>query len=145
MKVTFMGQNNKVKYSDYVKMTKYMLELLLTPKEINQLTVNLSFERGNPDHVGKKGETFEEEFGEYHIWIRPTMSIREQILTTAHELVHVKQFVRKELCPTTGKILSRSLRKLNPTNSDDYFDNPSEIEANGRAPGLVQRYMRNSS
>lgn len=140
MKITFMGKNDKIKYSEYVKMIEFFCKKLIKPKDLDKLTVNISFERGNPDHVRKKGETFEEDLYEYSVWIRPTMCIKEQQLTLAHELVHVKQFLYRQMCPETGKILSRALKNMSCSN--DYWDNPAEIEANGRAFGLIMQYMQ---
>jgi hypothetical protein len=140
MKITFTDTNTKLSTKEYVAMTKFMCDLLLKRDELKDIVLNVSFDRNNPMNRGLKGHTMHQDDNEYEIWIRPTMSSKEQRLTFAHELVHLKQYVRKELCPFSGKVLSKSLQSLNPNGSDDYYDNPTEIEAYGRAPGLVARY-----
>ena len=142
MKITFTGRNDKITCAEYSRMARFMLPLLMKSHETRDIQINISFERDDPMNRGMKGHTMDQEDGEYEIWIRPTMSAKEQRLTFAHELVHVKQYVRKELCPFSGKVLSKSLQSLDTEHSGDYYDNPSEIEANGRAVGLVARYIQ---
>jgi len=133
--------NHKVSIEEYCSMATFFAECLLSPEETKKLKLNLSFVL-DADSVGHKGYTMHEDDWSYLIWIRPSMATHEQMMTFAHEFVHVKQFIRKELCPTTGKTLTKSLQKLNPSNSDDYWDHPCEIEAYGRSFGLVHRYSR---
>lgn len=42
-------------------------------------------------------------------------------------MVHIKQLIRDEFIETESE--------------SDYWDNPSEIEAYGRTPGLLARYI----
>ena len=77
---------------------------------------------------------------EFEIYINPSAGKRKQLITIAHEMVHVKQFARNELKYNTrrnvdkwqGQYISREV---------DYFDKPWEIEAFGRELGLYLRYM----
>ena len=52
--------------------------------------------------------------------------MRDFITTVAHEMVHVKQYVKGEL--------------VNIEEDIDYWDRPSEIEAHGREVGLFIRW-----
>ena len=60
--------------------------------------------------------------------------------TLAHELVHVKQFVKGEVSKKNLVLISNTLKGMQ-TESTNYWDNPMEIEAFGRTPGLVHRWI----
>jgi hypothetical protein len=78
--------------------------------------------------------------------------IGDMIQTLAHEMVHVKQYVRNELGNKSvlvcrgDKIVLRSQwmgEVWEPKgNEDAYFDAPWEIEAYGRERGLAVRFMK---
>jgi len=140
MRCIFRGTNKKITDDVFRDMAKYMLGLLMTPEEMNTLELKIGFDHNGREYAGYKGFTHHDYGNSYVIWIRPSMSRHEQKLAFAHELVHVKQFVRGELCKNSGRVLSKSLQRLNPTKSKHYFDDPAEIEAHGRAIGLVCRW-----
>ena len=56
--------------------------------------------------------------------------------TLGHEMVHVKQYARRELHPTTDAWMGKT---YNPKKIS-YWDLPWEIEAHGREIGLFIRY-----
>lgn len=66
--------------------------------------------------------------------------ILRSLMIVAHEMVHVKQYARKELgyCGRSG----RSKWQGSLVNDDDisYWDLPWEIEAHGREKGLVYQW-----
>ena len=66
------------------------------------------------------------EDNEYEIDIKRSLRMRDMLITLAHEMVHVKQYVKGEMPEdiTTG----------------DYWDRPHEIEAHGRETGLFIRW-----
>ncbi len=135
--------NTKLSKKQYTDFASYVFGLLLTPEEMRTLKLDISFEK-DPDNAGYKGYTMHDSGSSYRIWIRASMSADEQLLTFAHEAVHVKQMMHGELCPNTGRTLSKSLQKMNANQSEEYFDQPCEIEAYGRAVGLVARYNKRS-
>lgn len=140
MLTTFSGTNNKLDRDDYLDMMKFMLPMLLTKKEMRGIELHIEFE--SDDTKNMNGYIYPNSRRKYVLYVRPTISAKNQKMVFAHELVHLKQYLRKELCPSTGKALSKVLQKLNPDKSDDYYDHPCEIEAFGRAVGLVVRYDR---
>lgn len=139
MKIFFFGENKKVSNEEFVKMAKFFVKLLLKKKERKNLILNISFEK---DDKMKHAYAYVQHMtkDEYFIWIHPKSSIKKQIKSLAHELVHVKQFVKGEVDKTNLVILSNALKGMQ-TESSDYWDNPMEIEAFGRTPGLYRRYM----
>jgi hypothetical protein len=76
----------------------------------------------------------------FEIRLDKDMSLRKKLLSVAHEMVHVKQFTRKELEHTSS--VNRQLwrgKKYNTKNR--YYDLPWEIEAYGRELGLFNRWV----
>ena len=71
------------------------------------------------------------EDNEYEIDIKRSLRMRDMLTTLAHELVHVKQYVKGEMpeCIAEG----------------DYWDRPHEIEAHGRETGLFIRWAEKNN
>ena len=63
---------------------------------------------------------------DYEIEIKRSLCMREMLTTLAHELVHVKQYIRGEMPEKLSE--------------GDYWDRPHEIEAHGRETGLFIRW-----
>lgn len=78
-----------------------------------------------------------------NIYTPPNPSLRYIISTLAHEMVHVKQFVRNELIdlPSTNYNVSVFKNKKYNLNRVAYYDQPWEIEAFGRERGLTREYF----
>ena len=72
---------------------------------------------------------------EYELEIDRTLTLRKLLTTVAHEMVHVKQYVRREL---VGDYTWQG-KTINPKRCD-YWDQPWEIEAHGRECGLFVRW-----
>jgi hypothetical protein len=68
---------------------------------------------------------------DYEVDIKRSLRMRDMLITLAHELVHVKQYVKKEM----PKKLSEG----------DYWDRPYEIEAHGRETGLFIRWVEQNN
>ena len=70
-------------------------------------------------------------------------SLKYIISTLAHEMVHVKQFVKNELIdlPSTNYNVSMFKNKKYNLNRVSYYDQPWEIEAFGRERGLTKEYF----
>jgi len=60
--------------------------------------------------------------------------------TLAHELVHVKQYIRGELTWRDAGLLWKGVNH-NPKNLLHYYDLPYEIEAHGREYGLLFGFL----
>ena len=68
---------------------------------------------------------------EFEVDIKSTLTLREMLITLAHELVHVKQYIRGEMPEKLGE--------------GDYWDRPYEIEAHGRETGLFIRWAEKNN
>ena len=73
---------------------------------------------------------------EFELEIDKKQPMRRMLETIAHEMVHVKQFARRELHPSTDKWYGKT---YNPKKVS-YWDLPWEIEAHGREVGLFVRW-----
>lgn len=72
---------------------------------------------------------------EFELEIDKKLTLRKLLTTVAHEMVHVKQYARREL---TGDYTWQN-KTYGPKNCD-YWDQPWEIEAHGRETGLFIRW-----
>ena len=73
---------------------------------------------------------------EFEIEIDNSQPLRRLLETVAHEMVHVKQFARRELHPAKDTWYGKT---YNPKKVS-YWDLPWEIEAHGREVGLFVRW-----
>jgi len=73
---------------------------------------------------------------EFTIRADASQPLRRILETIAHEMVHVKQYARRELHPSKEAWLGKT---VNPKKLS-YWDLPWEIEAHGREVGLFVRY-----
>ena len=72
----------------------------------------------------------------FEIEVDRTQPLRRLLETIAHEMVHVKQYARRELHPSTNTWCGKT---YNP-DKVSYWDLPWEIEAHGREVGLFIRW-----
>jgi hypothetical protein len=80
---------------------------------------------------------------DFEIEVNKDLTMRTLLETVAHELVHVKQYARKELFETSvGK--HRWLNEWYDEGTTSYWDLPWEIEAHGRETGLFVRWAQNN-
>ena len=73
---------------------------------------------------------------QFEIELDRTLSQRKLLETLAHEMVHVKQYARRELHPVNDTWCGKT---YNPKKTS-YWDLPWEIEAHGREVGLFVRW-----
>ena len=78
---------------------------------------------------------------EFTIEIDSSMSIRNILITLAHEMVHIKQWAKDEMYEyyNTPKMVRFKGEKMH-MDKVDYWDYPWEIEAFGRQLGLFVRF-----
>ena len=98
-------------------------------------TLNITVKLCKPD--GALGYCLETDNNRtFEIEIDKTQSLRSLLETVAHEMVHVKQFARRELHPANDTWFGKT---YNPKKVS-YWDLPWEIEAHGREVGLFVRW-----
>jgi hypothetical protein len=77
----------------------------------------------------------------FEIDVRRDLKLRTLLETVAHEMVHVKQYARRELHPVHNTWCGKT---INPKKTS-YWDLPWEIEAHGREAGLFVRWAEQNS
>ena len=123
------GSNSQKKHT--TKMVEFCANKLMPRIQNLWITVNLCKPEGAVGYCLELDDnrTFELE-------IDHTQPLRQLLETVAHEMVHVKQYARRELNPNKEVWLGKT---YNPK-SMSYWDLPWEIEAHGREVGLFIRY-----
>jgi hypothetical protein len=76
---------------------------------------------------------------EFNIDVNSKLKLRTLLETVAHELVHVKQFARGELYQSSVTMKHRWQGKWYKR-TPSYWNQPWEIEAHGREPGLFVQW-----
>tara|TARA_E500000178_G_C17036509_1_gene763707 strand:+ start:6062 stop:6496 length:435 start_codon:yes stop_codon:yes gene_type:complete len=115
----------------YVESIAFFCIDKLMPK-MESLDINIKLRTIPEDSYGY---CMSETTREFDIEIDKNLTLRKLLTTVAHEIVHVKQYARKEL---TGDSTWQG-KTYNPKTTD-YWDEPWEIEAHGRECGLFIRW-----
>ena len=139
MKVYISGRNKNVDKKEIRAAIKFYGKMLLSERLSDKIKV---FVKCDEEEDGGSAGPIDDirRPREFEIYVNPLMGKRRQLITLAHEMVHVKQFandelkynVRRKADKWQGNYISREV---------DYFDKPWEIEAFGRELGLYVRYM----
>ena len=120
-------------------------EKLMGKRLMNALEININLDRTLGKKFNMEGSAIWEDEGRSHreftIELDATMSIRNILITLAHEMVHVKQWAKDEMYEyyNTPNMVRFKGEKMYQ-NEVDYWDYPWEIEAFGRQLGLFVRF-----
>ena len=123
------GTKNQKKYAR--SMVKFCIKTLMPRMKTLDITVKLK----NPK--GAMGYCLElDDNRTFEIEADKKLRLRKLLETIAHEMVHVKQYARRELHPVHNTWCGKT---INPKKIS-YWDLPWEIEAHGREAGLFVRW-----
>ena len=112
-------------------MVEFCIETLMPRMRTLEITVNLC------KPTGALGYCLElDNKREFELEVDKTQPMRKLLETVAHEMVHVKQYARREMNPHSDNWLGKT---YNPKKVS-YWDLPWEIEAHGREVGLFIRW-----
>ena len=148
IKITGASKALTKKQRFYVEdLTDFILDKFFTKKLKDQLDIHFKFS----DYLESEGFLGDCEWQDNHYKPRDFIINVDrngrfaQILNTvAHELVHVKQMAKGEFYQLMRQ--PSGVHKFNGKKVDqnkvDYWDHPWEIEAHGRAIGLVNQWAR---
>lgn len=121
----------KPRQREYVEsMVNYCIDMLMPRMSTLDITVTLKDIKDDA-----YGYCLSDSTRFFELEIDKNLSLRRLLTTVAHEMVHVKQYARKEL--------QEDYDWLGKTYSPDkvsYWDQPWEIEAHGREVGLFIRW-----
>lgn len=142
MHIKVRKNNAKISADELKYACKWFAEMLMSPKMIKTLDILIA----NNSDEGLKGSTECYDDGcrtprTFTIRIDSNLSRKNQLLTLAHEMVHVKQFANGEMKDHRRKpdVVQWNKQSVN-CEQTEYWDLPWEIEAYGREYGLYIRY-----
>lgn len=127
MNVKVVGCKNAELEEELLRASNFFAKELLSKKMIPHITLDIVMKTTIKD-LGSCACTFTNDWykpREFAIELRRHRSIRNTLITLAHEMVHLKQFAKGELK------VDHSKWKNQPINTDEieYSDLPWEIEA----------------
>lgn len=123
---------NKSQHHYYYSMVDYCIKKLMPRIRTLDLTVKVKSLGGDA-----YGYCLCENRRTFEIEIASNVPLKQRMQALAHEMVHVKQYVRGEL-----GFEGHWCGKFYNTDKLDYWDLPWEIEAHGREPGLYIRWVQ---
>lgn len=131
-------------------LASFVLNKFFTPSKNERLNIVVKFKKGLFKETSQYGNCIWEDQHlrpeEFEIEIEPNQTIQLLLNTLAHELVHVKQWAKGEFYQLQReKHVYKFCGKRFDTKKVDYWDTPWEIEAHGRAIGLVVQWARENN
>ena len=137
------GSNKKVR-KVVEQAAWYYAEKLMGKRLLRSLEITINLKKNLLDKDGHEGTAIWEDDNirpkEFTISLDSTCTIRNILITLAHEMVHVKQWAKGEMYEYAEQDMVRfNKTKFNMANID-YWDYPWEIEAFGRQLGLFVRF-----
>jgi len=130
MEINVIG--GKAYQRKYVKsITEFCIKTLMPRMRTLDITVKLTTPKGAMGYCLELDTN-----RSFEIEVDRTLTLRKLLETVAHEMVHVKQYARKELSPYGSVWCGKT---YNPKKVS-YWDLPWEIEAHGREVGLFVRW-----
>ena len=144
MLVNIKGSNKKNRA--LVEMaTWWYAEKLLGKRIIGNMKLNINLRRNLVSKEGCEGTAiWEDDFvrpREFTIELDTNFTIRDILITLAHEMVHVKQWAKGEMYEYSKPGMVRFHKTKFNMNEVDYWDYPWEIEAYGKQLGLFIRFV----
>lgn len=129
---------------------EFIMQKFFTENKIANMTINIIFKGDLYKESKMYGNCIWEDQHhrpeEFTIEIEPKQKRQLLLNTLAHELVHVKQWAKGEYYQLQRE---RNVFKFNGQRVDvakvDYWDHPWEIEAHGRAIGLVVQWANKNN
>lgn len=139
MNIRIKGNADNISKKEVEQAAAYMVGRLLSKRISDKLIINISFKskKKTKQFLGLT-ECLDDTYHprEFLLTIRKELKRKKMLSTLAHEIVHVKQFAKNEFNPAFTKWKKQFIDE-----TVDYFEQPFEIEAFGREPGLVAHYL----
>jgi hypothetical protein len=133
--ITIKG-GNKSKQDKIISMVEFCIDKLMP--RMNSLNIDIKLTSISGD---AEGYCLRESNRDFEIEVDSSLTLRKMLETVAHEMVHVKQYARREMNDWAyqQEKYYKWKDRFVPANTD-YWDLPWEIEANGREVGLFVRW-----
>jgi hypothetical protein len=139
MAISIISQGPKKEKELIESLANFCVDKLM-PRKRN-LEVDIIQVRNMADDEGQFACVIDtENLNTFEVALDKGMSLRKKLLSVAHEMVHVKQFARKELEHTQWTYIQTWNGKRYNTNKC-YWELPWEIEAYGMELGLFNQWV----
>ena len=143
--------NIKGSNKDYRKLiesaAQYYAEKLVGKRLLKTIKININLKRGMVKKDGAEGTCIWDDWEdlrktprEFTIELDCGVTIRNILINLAHEMVHMKQWVRGDMYEYSNSHMVRFMKKKYDMSEIAYWDYPWEIEAYGRQLGLFIRW-----
>ena len=126
-------------------------ERMMSTRLVKTLVLNINLIRNYTEKEGCEGSCIWDYWDdlkktprEFTIELDSSISIRNILINLAHEMVHVKQWVKGEMYEYSKSNMVRFMKKKYDMNDMDYYDYPWEIEAFGCQLGLFIRWCESN-
>ena len=143
--------NIKGSNKDYRKLIEsaayYYAEKLIGKRLLKTIKININLKRGMVKKDGAEGTCIWDDWEdlrktprEFTIELDCGVTIRNILINLAHEMVHMKQWVKGDMYEYSNSHMVRFMKKKYDMSEIAYWDYPWEIEAYGRQLGLFIRW-----
>ncbi len=146
MNITIIGHNDGLEGEIYENLIKFVAERFFHRNTIRVLDITLEFSEADLVSRGQHAHAFIHPDDKrrnprcYVIKIDPNMKLWHRLVSLAPEMVHVKQWVLREMIDDLRfkkqDVVFFHSKKYH-VNELNYYDLPWEIEAHGRERGLL--------
>ena len=137
------GSNKKVR-KVVEQAAWYYAEKLMGKRLLGNLEITINLKKNLLTKEGNEGTAIWEDDNlrpkEFTITLDSTCTIRNILITLAHEMVHVKQWAKGEMYEYAEQDMVRFNKTKFNLADINYWDYPWEIEAFGRQLGLFVRF-----
>ena len=129
--------------------TWWYADKLMGKRLMSGLEIHINLRKNLIDKEDCEGTaTWEDDYcdrpKEFTIELDVTYSIRDALITLAHEMVHVKQWAKGEMYEYLKPGLVRFHKTKFDIDNIDYWDYPWEVEAFGKQLGLFIRFCEDA-
>ena len=145
MLLEITGSTKKVRKLVEIAAWNYA-ERLMGKRLMKTLYIKIDLHRTLLSKDGMEGSCIWDEWDDlkktprdFHIELDSTINLRDILINLAHEMVHVKQWVKGEMYEYANPNEVRWMKTKYDMNDMDYYDYPWEIDAFGRQLGLFVR------
>ena len=143
--------NIKGSNKDYRKLIEsaayYYAEKLVGKRLLKTIKININLRRGMLKKDDLEGTCIWDDWDDlrktprdFTIELDCGVTIRNMLVNLAHEMVHMKQWVKGDMYEYSNPHMVRFMKKKYDMSCTDYWDFPWEIEAYGRQLGLFIRW-----
>ena len=128
--------------------TWWYAEKVMSKRLMSGLKIDINLRKNLIDKEGCEGTSIWEDENrrpkEFTIELDVSYSIRDALITLAHEMVHIKQWAKGEMYEYLKSGLIRFHKTKFDADNINYWDYPWEIEAFGKQLGLFVRFCEDA-